>query len=80
MGVPYQQNETVTGAVFIQTKAQRIQGGMEDLLLQAIAAALAAGGRPKMEPTDINIGGNFPARIAFVYGPDDEVIEFFMER
>ena len=44
------------------------------------AAALAAGGRPRMEPTDINIGGNFPARIAFVYGPDDEVIEFFKER
>ena len=43
-------------------------------------AALAAGARPKMPPTSINIGGNYPARIAFVFGPDDEIIEFFMER
>ena len=42
VGVPFQQYGSVAGAVFIQTKAQRIQGGMEDLLLQAMAAALAA--------------------------------------
>ena len=44
------------------------------------AAALAAGARPKSEPEDVNIGGNYPVRIAFVFGPDDEVVEFFKER
>ncbi|MBQ9210458.1 MAG: HAMP domain-containing histidine kinase [Clostridia bacterium] len=42
VGVPFTQYETVTGAVFIQTKAQRIQSGMEDLLWQVVAIALAA--------------------------------------
>ncbi len=42
VGVPFQQSDTVTGAVFIQTKAQRIQSGMEDLLWQVIAVAAAA--------------------------------------
>ena len=43
-------------------------------------AALAAGARPRIEPKDVNLGGDFPARIAFVVGPNDEVIEFFKER
>ena len=43
------------------------------------AAALAAGARPRNEPADVNIGGNYPVRIAFVFGPDDEVVEFFKE-
>ncbi|MCR4875788.1 MAG: HAMP domain-containing protein [Clostridiales bacterium] len=42
VGVPFLQYETVTGAVFIQTRAQRIQNGMEDLLWQVIAVALLA--------------------------------------
>ena len=42
VGVPFLQYNTVAGAVFIQTKAQRIQSGMEDLLWQVIAVALAA--------------------------------------
>jgi len=42
VGVPFTQYGTVTGAVFIQTKAQRIQSGMEDLLGQAAAVALGA--------------------------------------
>ena len=42
VGVPFMQYETVTGAVFIQTRAQRIQSGMEDLLWQAIAVAAVA--------------------------------------
>ena len=42
VGVPFLQYGTVTGAVFIQTRAQRIQGGMEDLIWQVIAVALAA--------------------------------------
>ena len=42
VGVPYLQYETVAGAVFIQTRAQRIQSGMEDLVGQVIAVALAA--------------------------------------
>ena len=44
------------------------------------AAAVAAGARPKEEPKDVVIGDDYPARIAFVYGPDDELIEFFMEQ
>ena len=43
------------------------------------AAALAAGARERNTPADANIGGNYPVRIAFVFGPDDEVIEFFKE-
>ena len=43
------------------------------------AAALAAGAREKSMPSDANIGGNYPVRIAFVFGPDDEVVEFFKE-
>ena len=43
------------------------------------AAALAAGARPKVEPKDISQGDAFRARIAFVFGPDDEVIEFIKE-
>lgn len=42
VGVPFTQYKTVTGAVFIQTKAQRIQSGMEDLLWQVVAIALVA--------------------------------------
>ncbi|MBQ6678964.1 MAG: VOC family protein [Lachnospiraceae bacterium] len=43
------------------------------------AAAIAAGAREKSLPAEVNIGGSYPIRIAFVYGPDDEVIEFFKE-
>jgi signal transduction histidine kinase len=35
-------NGSVTGAVFIQTRAQRIQSGMEDLLWPVLAAAVLA--------------------------------------
>ena len=42
VGVPFLQYETVTGAVFIQTRAQRIQSGMEDLLWPVLAAAVLA--------------------------------------
>ena len=44
------------------------------------AAALAAGARERNKPNDVNIGGNYPVRIAFVFGLNDEVIEFFKER
>ncbi len=43
------------------------------------AAAIAAGARPRTEPKDVNIGGFYSVRIAFVYGLSDEVIEFFKE-
>ncbi len=46
----------------------------------AFAAALKAGAKPKTEPADVVIGcaqGDFPVRIAFVYGPSGEEIEFF---
>ena len=42
VGVPFLQYGTVAGAVLIQTRAQRIESGMEDLLGQAAAAALLA--------------------------------------
>ncbi len=41
--------------------------------------AVKAGARPRNMPKDAKIGGVYPVRIAFVYGPDDEVIEFFKE-
>jgi len=45
----------------------------------AYARALAAGGRPHVEPKDVTIAGDYPVpvRLAFVRGLDGEVIEFF---
>jgi len=45
----------------------------------AFAAALAAGAREKMPPKTLDIPADppMPVRIAFVFGPDDEVLEFF---
>jgi len=40
VGVPYRSYGSVAGAVFIQTKAQRIQSGMEDLIWIVGATAL----------------------------------------
>ncbi len=47
-----------------------------------VANALAHGATIKTEPKDICIPSEppFPARIAFVYGPSGEEIEFFQER
>ena len=42
----------------------------------AYDAAIKAGAVSRSEPKDVNLG-TMPARIAFVYGPDKEVIEFF---
>lgn len=42
----------------------------------AYASALKAGAAPHTEPKDLMIG-DMPACIAFVTGPDGEVIEFF---
>ena len=44
----------------------------------AFAKAVAWGARPKLEPKSAQIG-DLPIRIAFVYGPSNEVIEFFKE-
>ena len=38
--------------------------------------ALQIGAESRTEPTDVNLG-TLAARIAFVYGPDREVVEFF---
>lgn len=49
----------------------------------AFAAAVVAGAKAKSEPKDTVIPcneGGYPVRIAFVYGPSDEVIEFFCEK
>ena len=43
------------------------------------AAAVAAGARPRTEPKDV-AQGDHHARVAFVYGPDDEIVEFFMAK
>lgn len=42
VGVPYHQYGTVTGAVLIQTKVQRIHNGMENLISQVIGMAVLA--------------------------------------
>ena len=42
VGVPYIRNETVTGAVFIRTKAQTVEAGADQLLRQVLLVALAA--------------------------------------
>lgn len=39
--------------------------------------ALQAGARSHTEPKDVMLGGQIPIRIAFVYGPSDELVEFF---
>ena len=48
---------------------------------RAFANALAAGAREKMPPTTLTIPAAppMPVRIAFVFGPDGEVLEFFKE-
>ena len=38
--------------------------------------AIKAGAKPRSEPKDVNLG-TMAATIAFVYGPDNEVLEFF---
>ena len=45
----------------------------------AFANALAAGAREKMQPRTLDIPSEppIPVRIAFVFGPDGEVLEFF---
>ena len=45
----------------------------------AFANAIAAGAKEKMPPTTLDIPADppLPVRIAFVYGPDGEVLEFF---
>jgi catechol 2,3-dioxygenase-like lactoylglutathione lyase family enzyme len=42
----------------------------------AYELALKAGAASQMEPKDVKLG-SMPATIAFVLGPDEEVIEFF---
>jgi len=45
----------------------------------AFANAIAAGAKEKMPPTTLAIPSDppMPVRIAFVFGPDNEVLEFF---
>ena len=47
----------------------------------ALRERAGAAGRPViMEPSDKNLGGNYPIRVAFCTGPAGEEIEFFQER
>ena len=39
-----------------------------------------AGREVMVPPTDVNIGGSYPVRIAFCRGPAGEEIEFFQEK
>ena len=45
----------------------------------AFQNAISAGAKEKMPPTTLEIPADkpIPVRIAFVYGPDNEVLEFF---
>ncbi|MBQ7827808.1 MAG: VOC family protein [Clostridia bacterium] len=45
-----------------------------------IAAVRAAGYEITMEPTDVCIGDNYPAKIGFCKGPAGEIVEFFCEK
>ena len=48
----------------------------------AFETALAAGARPKMPPTTLDLDSSpyrMSIRIAFVYGPDGEELEFFKQ-
>ena len=45
-----------------------------------VEAVRTNGYKITMEPKDINIGGSFPARIAFCIGPVGEEVEFFCEK
>ena len=45
-----------------------------------IAAVREAGYTVTMEPTDICIGNDYPARIGFCIGPAGEIVEFFCEK
>ena len=40
VGVPFMQNGSVNGAVFIQTRAQRIESGLEEMLTRTLLLAL----------------------------------------
>lgn len=48
-----------------------------DLCIEKVRAA---GYTVTMEPTDIVIAGDYPARIAFCIGPVGESVEFFCEK
>ena len=52
----------------------------EDDVDAAVQRVQKAGREVFMPPTDVNIGGNYPVRVAFCKGPAGEEIEFFQER
>jgi len=50
---------------------------------EAVKVAKEAGAKVKSEPRDVDIPSEpeiYPVRIAFIYGPDGEEIEFFQVR
>ena len=49
---------------------------------EAYTKCIAQGAKSKIPPTDMDIPANpvMPVRIAFVYGPDGETLEFFQKR
>ena len=61
--------------------ARHVAHGVEGDI-RGIERVRSHGGKIRTEPKDVDIPADpvYPARIAFCYGPDDEVIEFFQER
>lgn len=80
--------ELFNGAVEEKTETPELSGEWFHLALTsddpdaAFAAAIAAGAAEKAAPFNTVIASDtpIPVRIAFVYGPDGEVIEFFHVR
>ena len=72
--------------LFSNAPDERDEGALRHLALACddpdafIEAVRAKGYKVTMEPTDIVIGGTFPARIAFCVGPVGEEVEFFCEK
>ena len=54
-------------------------GGVNDPEQKPRYEHLALKSAPQIEPKDAMLGGVMPIRIAFVVGPNQEVIEFFKE-
>ena len=80
--------ELFAGGIDAKTESKTQSGEWFHLALSsddpdaAYAAAIEAGAKEKTAPFDTVIGSQppKPIRIAFVYGPDGEVIEFFHVR
>lgn len=79
-----------TGAGIIEIFSKGGEGLTEGLLCHVafatkdtdacLKAVRDAGYKVTMEPTEVCIGDNYPARIAFCIGAAGEIVEFFCEK